>query len=192
MWHALFVVQIPILEKVLRTVLVYATIVILFRLGGKRDLSGLNMFDFVVMFLLSNVVQNAIIGNDTSVLGGVIGAVTLVAANAAINRWITVSDRAAHVLEGRPTAIIENGRFIPGVLRRLSLRPADVEHAIRTQNGDNIDEIATGRVEPGGQLVLTLKHEEQSATKGDVADLRARLDAIEAALTSLAASGPRR
>ena len=192
MWHALFVVQIPILEKVLRTVLVYATIVILFRLGGKRDLSGLNMFDFVVMFLLSNVVQNAIIGNDTSVLGGVIGAFTLVAANAAINRWITVSDRAAHVLEGRPTTIIENGRFIPGVLRRLSLRPADVEHAIRTQNGDNIDEIATGRVEPGGQLVLTLKHEEQSATKGDVADLRARLDAIEAALTSLAASGPRR
>jgi uncharacterized membrane protein YcaP (DUF421 family) len=59
MWHTLFVVQIPILEKVLRTVLVYSTIVILFRLGGKRDLSGLNMFDFVVMFLLSNVVQNA-------------------------------------------------------------------------------------------------------------------------------------
>jgi uncharacterized membrane protein YcaP (DUF421 family) len=109
--------------------------------------------------------RTPIIGNDNSLLGGIIGAVTLVAVNAAVNRWITVSDRAARVLEGRPTTIIENGRFIPGVLRRLSLRPADVEHAIRMQNGDNVDEIATGRMEPSGQLVLSLKYEEQSATK---------------------------
>ncbi len=60
------------------------------------------------------------------------------------------------------------------------------------QNGDDVSEIATGRVEPSGQLVLTLKRAEQSATKGDIADLRTRLDAIEAALTSLAASGPAR
>ena len=77
MWHSMFAVQIPILEKILRTVLVYATILILFRLVGKRDLATLNLFDFVVLFLLSNVVQNAIIGNDTSLLGGIIGAVTL-------------------------------------------------------------------------------------------------------------------
>ena len=70
MWHSMFVVQIPIAEKVLRTVLVYATILILFRLTGKRDLATLNMFDFVVLFLLSNVVQNAIIGSDNSLLGG--------------------------------------------------------------------------------------------------------------------------
>src|ERR1039457_4223209 len=71
MWHDMFVIQIPIAEKILRTVLVYATILILFRLTGKRDLATLNMFDFAVLFLLSNVVQNAIIGNDTSLLGGV-------------------------------------------------------------------------------------------------------------------------
>jgi uncharacterized membrane protein YcaP (DUF421 family) len=78
MWHSMFAVQIPIVEKILRTVLVYATILILFRLAGKRDLATLNIFDFVVLFLLSNVVQNAIIGNDTSLLGGIIGAATLV------------------------------------------------------------------------------------------------------------------
>jgi uncharacterized membrane protein YcaP (DUF421 family) len=69
-WHPMLAVQIPIAEKILRTVLVYATILILFRLAGKRDLATLNTFDIVVLSLLSNVVQNVIIGNDTSLLGG--------------------------------------------------------------------------------------------------------------------------
>lgn len=188
MWHSMLAVQIPIVEKILRTVLVYATILILLRLAGKRDLASLNMFDFVVLFLLSNVVQNAIIGNDTSLLGGIIGAATLVTVNAVLNRWIAVSDRAARILEGKPTTVIEDGRFLPGAARRLSLRPVDVERAIRVQNGDDISEIATGLMEPNGQLVLTLKKEEQSASKSDIAGLRAQLKAIESSLELLAAS----
>jgi uncharacterized membrane protein YcaP (DUF421 family) len=187
-WHSMFVVQIPVLEKVVRTVLVYATILILFRLTGKRDLATLNMFDFVVLFLLSNVVQNAIIGNDTSLLGGIIGAATLVAINAAMNRWMAVSDRAARILEGKATTIIENGRFVPGAARRLSLRPTDIEHAIRIQNGDDIKEVATGLMEPSGQLVLTLKQEEQNASKSDIAGISTQLKAIQASLELLAAS----
>jgi uncharacterized membrane protein YcaP (DUF421 family) len=187
-WHSMFAVQIPIVEKVLRTVLVYATILILFRLTGKRDLATLNMFDFVVLFLLSNVVQNAIIGQDTSLLGGIIGAATLVAVNAALNRWVMVSERAARVLEGKPTIIIKNGRFLPGAARRLALRPADVEQAIRVQNGDDIKEVATGVMEPNGQLVLTLKEAEQSASKGDIAGLSAQLKTMQASLELLAAS----
>jgi uncharacterized membrane protein YcaP (DUF421 family) len=187
-WHSLFVVQVPVLEKVLRTVLVYATILILFRLAGKRDLATLNMFDFVVLFLLSNVVQNAIIGNDTSLLGGIIGAATLVAVNAALNRLVATSDRAARILEGKPTTIIKNGQFLPGAAKRLSLRPTDVERAIRVQNGDDIKEVATGLMESNGQLVLTLKQEEQNASKGDIAGIRAQLKAIETSLELLAAS----
>ena len=188
MWHSMFAVQIPIVEKILRTVLVYATILILFRLAGKRDLGTLNTLDFVVLFLLSNVVQNAIIGNDTSLLGGIIGAATLVAVNAALNRWRARSSRAVSILEGKPTTLIEDGRFLPGAARRLSLRPADLERAIRVQNGDDLTEIATGLMEPNGQLVLTLKKEEQSATKSDIDDLRTQLNAIERSLELLAAS----
>jgi uncharacterized membrane protein YcaP (DUF421 family) len=184
----MFAVQIPIGEKILRTVLVYATILILFRLAGKRDLATLNMLDFVVLFLLSNVVQNAIIGSDNSLLGGIIGAATLVAVNAALNRWLAVSPRAARVLEGKPTTIIEDGRFLPGAARRLSLRPVDVERAIRVQDGDDVTEVATGVMEPSGQLVLTLKTEEQSASKGDIARLSAELKAMQASLDLLAAS----
>jgi uncharacterized membrane protein YcaP (DUF421 family) len=186
MWHDMFVIQIPVLEKILRTVLVYLTIVILFRLVGKRDLATFNTFDFVVIFLLSNVVQNAIIGNDDSVSGGVIGAAVLVGINAAANRWLVASPRASRLLEGKPTTIIEDGRFIKGALRRLALRPAEIDHAIRVQNGDDVSEIGNGLMEPSGQLVLSLKPAEQSATKGDVEHLNARLDRIDAALAALA------
>jgi uncharacterized membrane protein YcaP (DUF421 family) len=188
MWHSMFADQVPILEKVLRTILVYATILVLFRLAGKRDLATINMFDFVVLFLLSNVVQNAVIGNDTSLTGGAIGAATLVAVNALLNRWIAASDRVARVLEGHATIIIKDGKFLPQAAKRLSLRRGDIDQAIRVQNGDDISEIATGRIEPNGQLVLSLKPEEQNASKADIATLNSRLKAIEAALGALAAS----
>jgi uncharacterized membrane protein YcaP (DUF421 family) len=187
-WHSMFAVQIPAAGKILRTVLVYATILILFRLTGKPDLATLNMFDFAVLFLLSNVVQCAIIGSRNSLLGGIIGAATLVAVNAALNRWLAVSERAARVLKGKPTNIIETGRFVPGADGRLSLRPVDVEHAIRVQNGDDVTEVATGVMEPSGQLVPTLKKEEQSTSKGDIAGLSAQLKAMRASLELLAAS----
>jgi uncharacterized membrane protein YcaP (DUF421 family) len=187
MWHSMFFEQVPILEKILRTILVYATILVLFRIVGKRDLGTMNMFDFVVLFLLSNVVQNAIIGNDDSLVGGVIGAVTLVAVNDLLTRWIAVNDRAARILEGHATIIIRDGKFLPRAARRLSLRPGDIDKAIRVQNGDDISEIATGRIEPNGQLVLSLKPEDQSASKADIAALNRRLKAIEEAIGALAA-----
>jgi uncharacterized membrane protein YcaP (DUF421 family) len=78
-------------------------------------------------------------------------------------------DVAARVLEGKPTTIIKDGRFLPGTARRLGLRPADVDKTTRVQNGDDIKEVATGVMEPNGQLVLTRKEAEQSASKGDIA-----------------------
>ncbi len=184
MWHEIFVVQVPVAEKVLRTVFVYATIVLLFRLSGKRGLASLNTLDFVVIFLLSNVVQNAIIGNDTSFTGGAIGAATLVAVNAAVNRLVLHSPRAARLLEGKPTTVIKDGVPQEPAMRRLALRAQDLEHAVRLQNGDSVDEMQTGVLEPSGQLVLSLKPAEQSATKADVDQILTRLAAIDARLGS--------
>src|ERR1022692_3642936 len=107
-WHAMFVEQIPLTEKILRTVIVYALIAVLFRLTGKRGLASMNTFDVIVIFLLSNVVQNAVIGNDTSLTGGVIGAVTLVTVNAAVNRLIAASTTAARIFDGRATTVISD------------------------------------------------------------------------------------
>ena len=119
MWHAMFAEQIPLAEKILRTVIVYALIAVLFRLTGKRGLATMNTFDFVVIFLLSNVVQNAVIGNDNSLMGGIVGAVTLVAVNTAVNRLVVASVTAARVFDGRPTTVITHGRPVGQALRRL-------------------------------------------------------------------------
>lgn len=182
MWHAMFAEQIPVAEKILRTVLVYALITVLFRVTGKRDLAGLSTFDFVVVFLLSNVVQNAVIGNDTSLTGGAIGAVTLVAVNAGINRLAIVSPRAARIFDGLPATVITDGHIDDRATRRLGLRRSQLDHAVRMQNGDDVSEIESGVLEPSGQFVLTLKAGEQAATKTDIAGLAERLRAIESLL----------
>jgi uncharacterized membrane protein YcaP (DUF421 family) len=179
MWHAIFVIQVPVLEKILRTVLVYATIVVLFRLAGKRGLATLNTLDFVVIFLLSNVVQNAVIGNDTSFTGGAIGAATLVAINAGLNRLVARSSLVARWFEGSPTTVIDDGRPVRHVIRRLALRPGELEHAVRLQNGEAINSVASGVLEPSGHLIVTLKPSEQGATKGDIDHLLSRLASLE-------------
>ncbi|GGV39805.1 DUF421 domain-containing protein [Actinomadura cremea] len=179
MWHDMMTVGIPIAEKVLRTVLVYAVIVLLFRISGKRGLANLNTFDFAVVFLLSNVVQNAVIGPDDSLLGGVIGALTLVVLNAALNRWLAVDERVGRVLEGTPTTVIRDGVLDRGAALRLSLRRAEVENAVRMQKGDKIADVASASLEPSGQLVIVLKRAETNATRADIARLEARLAAIE-------------
>jgi uncharacterized membrane protein YcaP (DUF421 family) len=180
----MFAEQIPLAEKILRTILVYALVAVIFRITGKRGLASMNTFDFIVLFLLSNVLQNAIIGNDTSLIGGVIGAITLVAVNAGLNRLITISPAAAKILEGPPTTVISDGHAVVPALRRLGIRRSELEHAIRLQNGDDISEVGSGSLEPAGQLVLTLKPGEQSATKDDIAELTSRLRRIENLLST--------
>lgn len=187
MWHDLMSVQVPIAEKIVRTVLVYALILLLFRLAGKRGLANLNTFDFVVIFLLSNVVQNAIIGADNSLLGGAIGAVTLILLNSAVTRWLAGDTRAERLLEGTQTTVIKDGHVVPRAMRRLALRTSEIEHAVRVQNGDDISDVASGSLEPDGHLLLTLKPAQQNATRGDVEALHARLAVIENLLKDLAA-----
>jgi uncharacterized membrane protein YcaP (DUF421 family) len=184
MWHAMFAEQIPLAEKILRTVIVYARIAVLFRLTGKRGLASMNTFDVVVIFLLSNVVQNAIIGNDTSLTGGIIGAATLVAVNTCLNRLIAVSAAAARVFDGRATTVISDGHVVDRALRRLGMRRSELNTAVHLQGADDIAEIGRGSLEPGGQLVLTLKKGEQGATKSDVAELASRLRRIESLLST--------
>lgn len=187
MWHDMFALQLPVLEKILRTVLIYATVVLLFRLSGKRGLANLNTLDLAVVILLSNVVQNAIIGSDNSVVGGAIGAVTLVAVNAGLNHALARSERLAALVEGHETTVIRDGQLVPAAVRRLALRPSELDHAVRMQDGDDVSDVQTGRLEPGGQLIVTLKTREQGATKADVADLRAQLADIQSALAGLSA-----
>ena len=107
----MFHLPLPILEKLLRPVIVYLVLVVLLRIFGKRELAQLNPFDLVVLLSLSNTVQNAIIGDDNSVTGGVIGAFSLLAINWLVVRVLFRSKRLTRALEGRSTVLIRNGQI---------------------------------------------------------------------------------
>jgi uncharacterized membrane protein YcaP (DUF421 family) len=191
MWHDLFIFQIPVLEKVVRTVAVYLLILLIFRVIGKRSIGSLNTMDFVVMFLLSNVVQNAIIGNDNSLIGGAVGAGTLVLTNAIVDRLAFEFPAFRRLVEGTATQVVDDGKVDAAALRRLGMRQEELDHAIHLQDGDDVSEIGNGTLQPGGQLILTLKPGEQDADHNDIADLRKQLDRIEALLRRPAADpGP--
>jgi uncharacterized membrane protein YcaP (DUF421 family) len=174
-----FTLTIPVWDKVLRTLLVYVVIAVLVRLAGKRGLAQLNTFDLVVMLLLSNVVQNAIIGPDNSVTGGVIGAVVLVAANAIVVRVVARSDRLTALFEGTPTTLVRDGRLLTGALRHEGLRPGDVTTALRAQDADETRDVERAVLEPGGALVVTLRPQARNADTGHVEGLHRRIDELE-------------
>jgi uncharacterized membrane protein YcaP (DUF421 family) len=178
MWHDLLHLDISVLDKVIRTIAVYAVLVALIRLAGKRDLAQLNSMDLVVMLLLSNVVQNAIIGPDNSLVGGVIGAAVLLLANALLVRITQSNEKVARVLEGTPTVLAEHGQWEDEQLRRVGVRKADVEAALRRQGADGIQEIDQLTLEPGGAIVARLKLGEQNASVDDILRLEAKLDEL--------------
>src|ERR1700736_5111081 len=106
-WRDMFVVGLPLAEKILRPIFVYAFLVISLRLAGKRELAQLNPFDLVVLLTLSNTVQNAIIGDDNSVTGGIIGASTLLSVNYVVVKYLYGHSRLERFVEGDPDVIIE-------------------------------------------------------------------------------------
>src|SRR5262245_12606922 len=99
LWAHLFDLELPVLEKVIRPVLAYAFLVVGLRLAGKRELAQLNPFDLIVLLLLANTVQNAMIGDDVTVAGGLIGASTLLAVNWLVVRYLYGHPRLERLLE---------------------------------------------------------------------------------------------
>jgi uncharacterized membrane protein YcaP (DUF421 family) len=151
-WNDMFVVGLPILEKILRPILVYLFLVISLRLSGKRELAQLNPFDLVVLLTLSNTVQNAIIGNDNSVSGGVIGATSLLATNYLVVRFLYRHRKLDQIAEGKADVLIEGGKIRTGRLKGELITPAQLTAAARKQGFDSLDEVDMCVLEPGGTL----------------------------------------
>src|ERR1700712_1768107 len=110
MYEGMFHLPLPVLEKILRPMLVYLCLIFFLRLFGKRELAQLNPFDLVVLLSLSNTVQNAIIGDDNSVTGGVIGAFALLAINWLLARLLFRLPKVNEALEGSETVLIKRGK----------------------------------------------------------------------------------
>lgn len=153
----LFVLKVPLMEKILRALIVYFALIVLLRVFGKRELAQLNPFDLVVLLTLSNTVQNAIIGDDNTLLGGIIGAITLLGANYLIVRFVFGHRRLDELLAGRSTVLVEHGKVLRRALAREMMSVHDLEAAARRQGFRSLNEVDECAIEPTGVLSFTGK-----------------------------------
>src|SRR5947207_10650397 len=133
MWNDIFVMGAAFLEKILRPILVYFFLVIALRVFGKRELAQLNPFDLVVLLSLSNTVQNAIIGNDNSLTGGLLGALSLLGMNYLVVRFLFRHRRLDQIFEGKPTTLIDNGKLQKKALANELLTHAELLTVLHCQ-----------------------------------------------------------
>ncbi len=180
---------IPLVEKALRTLLVYGFLLFGLRLAGKRQLTQLNPFDLVVLLLLSNTVQNAIIGNDNSLVGGLFGAAVLLIANALVVRLL-YHYMKLDTIEGRPDVLVHNGRLLRHRLERELITVAELESAARRQGIESLAHVQECRLETGGALTFIQRHPTDDEMRhhemvGMLAQIEARQTAILDRLSAL-------
>jgi len=179
----MFQLPLPILEKLLRPVIVYLVLVLLLRLFGKRELAQLNPFDLVVLLSLSNTVQNAIIGDDNSVTGGVIGAFSLLAINWLVVRVLFRSSKLTRAIEGRAAILVQNGQVDQHALVRESLTREELLSVIHRQGFEDFHQVRKCQLEPNGTFFVEAF--DPSMSDKHHAELLARLDALSREVAAL-------
>jgi uncharacterized membrane protein YcaP (DUF421 family) len=179
----MFVLTLPIWEKILRSVFVYLFLVVGLRLAGKRELAQLNPFDLVVLLTLSNTVQNAIIGDDNSVTGGIIGASALLSMNYLVIRFLYRHEKIEKIVEGQRDVLIENGQLKRDRLTKELITLPELEAAAHRQGFASLDEIQQAVLEPGGTLSFVGKRPAPEEERHS--ELVRRLDQVMQELTQL-------
>ncbi len=188
MWNAIFGMGAPAAEKVLRGVVVYGALVLLLRIFGKRELAQLNPFDLVVLLSLSNTVQNALIGNDNSLTGGLLGAFTLLAINYLVVRFLFRHRRLDEVFEGKPTVLIERGKIVKSALARELLSRSELMTVLHRQGFSGLEEVDRCVLEPGGTFAISRKL--PPAEEVQHQDLVRRLEELTGKINQLLAHQP--
>ena len=189
MWQIsgdMFTPALSVAEKILRPVVVYIFLVVLLRIFGKRELAQLNPFDLVVLLSLSNTVQNAIIGNDNSVTGGLIGAFSLLAVNYVVVRFLFRHRRLDQIMEGTPTVLIEHGKVQRPALAKELLTEPELLTVLHRQGFSGLEEVERCVLEPSGSF--SIKGKQPPPEERRYAELLARLDQISLQVKALGRS----
>jgi uncharacterized membrane protein YcaP (DUF421 family) len=181
--HRMFHMELPLLEKILRPMIVYLVLIVFLRLFGKRELAQLNPFDLVVLLSLSNTVQNAMIGEDNSLLGGIVGAFSLLAINWLLMRFLFHMPKLNRALQGRATTLIRNGRIEMHALEKETLTLAELLDVIHKQNFKSFDDVKTCVLEPNGNFYIEGK--EPSGEEAEFAELTAAMQKLSAEVHDL-------
>jgi uncharacterized membrane protein YcaP (DUF421 family) len=168
-------------EKILRTLGVYVFLIVALRLVGRRDVSQINSGDLVVLLLLSNTVQNAIIGEDNSLVGGIIGAAVLLIINDLLNRLTFRHPKLARLLEGTKIYLIKNGKVITRALEQNLLTVDELEVAVRREGIEKLAEVKDCILETDGSITVIPKKDIKSVRE----EHKAHLERIEKKLDEL-------
>jgi uncharacterized membrane protein YcaP (DUF421 family) len=185
MWGQIFALGAPLVEKMLRPIAVYIFLVGVLRVFGKRELAQLNPFDLVVLLSLSNTVQNAIIGNDNSLTGGLVGAFTLLSLNYLVVRFLFRHRRLDQFFEGKPVVLIDDGKVVKKALSKELLTRAELMTVLHRQGFASLHDVERCILEPGGTFFVVGKtpatselHHEELVKR--LAELSAKLDLLTA------------
>jgi uncharacterized membrane protein YcaP (DUF421 family) len=151
--HGIFDLHLGIDEKILRSLLVFMFLAVALRLGGKREMGQLNVLDLAVLLLASNALQNALIGDDNSVTGGVIGASTLFVANYLFVRLTFSNSRARRILEGTPRVLLRNGEADSEALRKEAITETELVDIALQHGFSDPHEVGLIVIETNGSFV---------------------------------------
>jgi len=183
MWTNMFDLDLSILEKMVRPMIVYAFLLVGLRLSGKRELAQLNAMDLVVLLTLSNTVQNAIIGPDNTVVGGLIGATTLLAMNYCIVRFLFSHPVFDRLVEGKPTPLVEHGTSQPANMQRELITPQELRAAAHKQGFASLHDVEKAVLEPSG--VISFVGKDPPASEARHGELTRRLDDLSRQLAEV-------
>ena len=178
----LFVPEISLVEKVIRPIIVYVALVGLLRLGGRRELAQMNSFDLVILLIISNAVQNAIIGEDNSLLGGLVGGATLILLNLGVNRFLYRHPELDSKLEGEPITLVKDGRILRKNLQHELITESELLAAIRRQGLTGVEACDEVVLETSGMISVVPRSPSQREQAAE--EIIARLDRIELLVTS--------
>ena len=188
-FQSMFHLPLPILEKILRPAVVYLFLIGFLRIFGKRELAQLNPFDLVVLLSLSNTVQNAMIGDDNSVTGGVIGAFSLLAINWIIVRLLFKTPKLTSALQGSETVLIRHGVIDDKALEEETLTREELLSVLHRQGYDDFSEVEKCVLEPNGNFYIEgIKSMSDDAQRADMRkEIRESLAALNREVKELRA-----
>jgi len=178
LWSDMFVPGLPVIDKILRAIIVYAFLVVALKLAGRRELAQLNTFDLVVLLMIANTVQNATIGNDNSITGGLIGVTALLVVNYLVVRFVYVHKKAPGLKEDAGEVLIEKGRIQEAPLKKEMITLSELKEAANRQGFESLEEVERAVLNPDGTFAFIGKKKPEAAG-GEYHEILNRLDRLQ-------------
>ena len=157
-----FELAMPWWEFVLRAVVVYVVILVMVRISGKRSVGQYTPFDLILVVLLGTAVQNSLIGEDVSLIGGLLLAATLIALNWLVGLATSRSRRMDRLVEGVPVVLARNGRVYQEALRRENIATSDFDEAMRQADCARHEDIRLALLETDGKISIVTRQRDEA------------------------------